>query len=101
MSKTSGRMAAINARAITAMKFACLPAVLLLANCNAPPPPPAAPTVIERTQVVERPGLTVEVPMDVHEHDDDRRRRDDEQRRRDEEQGHRDDHEHDHDPRPH
>ncbi len=97
MSKTSGRMAAINARAITAMKLACLPAALLLASCNAPPPP--APTVIERTQVVERPGLTVEVPVDAQGHDDDRRRRDDEQHRRDEEQRHRDDHEHD--PRPH
>ena len=99
MNKTSDRMAAINARAITAMKFACLPAALLLANCNAPPPPPAAPTVIERTQIVERPGLTVEVPVEVHGHDDDRRRRDDEQHRRDEEQRHRDDNGRDQRPR--
>ena len=98
MSKTSGRMAAINARAITAMKFACLPTALLLTSCNAPPPP-AAPTVIERTQVVERPGLTVEVPVEVHGHDDDRRRRDDEQHRRDEEQRHHDDNGRDQRPR--
>ena len=97
MSNTSGRASVIHGKATTALKLACLPAVLLLANCNAPPAPqaPATTTVIERPQIVERPAITV----DLGAHDDDRRRHDDDQRRRDEEQRQHD--EHQHDDRPH
>lgn len=93
MDKTSGRASVIHGKAITALKLACLPAVLLLANCNAPAPPPQAPsttTVIERPRVVEQPGVT----LDLNLSDADRKRRDDDQHRRDEEQRQHDEHPH-------
>jgi len=72
MSKISGRTAAISTKAFIAIRCACLPAALLLASCEAPPPPA---TVVERTKVIEQPGLTVVVPVSVEE----QRRRDAEQ----------------------
>jgi len=95
MGKTSSRTSAIRSKAIMAIRLACLPAVLLLADCNAPPPPPAATTtVIERQQpaVVEQPAIAVDLGLSVEE----RKRRDDDQHRRDEEQK-----QHDHDNGPH
>ena len=84
--QASGRNAA---RAMTALKLACLPAALLLANCNAPAPPQApAPTVIERIEAP--PAVTLQVPVVIG-HDEDRRREED-RRRHEEEQRHHDDH---------
>ena len=92
MSHTSGRASVIHSKAITALKLACLPAILLLANCNAPPPPqaPATTTIVERPRVVEQAPVTVDLNLS----DADRKRRDDEQHRRDEEQRQRDDRPH-------
>ncbi len=90
--QTSGRNAA---RTMTALKLACLPAALLLANCNAPAPPAApAPTVIERIEAP--PAVTLQVPVVIG-HDNDRRREEEDRRRHEEEQRHHDDH----DSRPH
>ena len=80
MGKTSSRTSAIRSKAIMAIRLASLPAVLLLADCNAPPPPPAATTtVIERQQpaVVEQPAIAVDLGLSV----DERKRRDDDQHR--------------------
>ena len=93
MGKTPSRTSNIHSKTVMAIRLACLPAVLLLANCNAPPPPPAATTtVIERPQVIEQPPVAVDLNLSV----DERKRRDDEQHRRDEEQR-----QHDHDNGPH
>jgi len=92
MSHISGRASVVRGKAITALKLACLPAVLLLADCNAPPPPqaPSTTTVIERPRVVEQPGVSVDLNLS----DADRKRRDDDQHRRDEEQRQHDEHPH-------
>jgi len=74
MVKVSSRATVIGAKALLVIRCACLPAAFVLASCEAPPPPA---TVIERTKVVEHPGLTVVVPVDV----DEQRRRDEQQRR--------------------
>ncbi|HWY25398.1 MAG TPA: hypothetical protein VNX47_10795, partial [Nevskia sp.] len=77
--------------AMTALKLACLPVALLLANCNAPAPPQApAPTVIERVEAL--PAVTLQVPVVIGGHDEDRRREEEDRRRHEEEQRHHDDH---------
>jgi hypothetical protein len=110
MDHTSNHATGVKTGISRVLKLACLPAVLLLANCNAPPQPAAEPapapaaapapptTVIERERVIERPAVTVVVPLGAAGRDDDRRREDDDRRRRDDEQKARDEHR---DDRPH
>ena len=96
MGKTPSRTSTIHSKAVLAIRLACLPAILLLANCNAPPPPQASTTtVVERPQVIQEPAaaqptIAVDLGLSI----DERKRRDDEQHRRDEEQRQHDDHPH-------
>ena len=89
MKKIPGRTTTLYTNALSAARLACLPAVLLLASCNAPAPPPAAaappvvvdrPVVIDRRPVIEPPSINVVISPD------EQKRRDEDQRHRDEDQ---------------